>query len=110
MTHLGLRALTVSVCLIGSLTGTAAAETIAAGASHTVVLKPDGTVATFGLNNNGQLGDNLQTTRKTSVDVTGLRSTRHARTASSPDPTDTTPPVITLTEPTSARPVPPPPL
>lgn len=50
----------------------ASAQTIAAGASHTVVLEPDGTVATFGLNNNGQLGEGSQETRKTPVDVTGL--------------------------------------
>ena len=72
MTHLGIRTLTVSVCLIGCLTGTAGAQTIAAGVSHTVVVKPDGTVSTFGLNNNGQLGDNSQSTRKTPIDVSGL--------------------------------------
>ena len=72
MTHLGIRTLAISVCLVGCLTGTAGAQSIAAGASHTVVLKPDGTVSTFGLNDNGQLGDNSQTTRKTPVEVTGL--------------------------------------
>jgi alpha-tubulin suppressor-like RCC1 family protein len=50
------------------------AQTIAGGSGHTVVLKPDGTVWTFGLNNNGQLGDNTTTARKSPIAVGGLSS------------------------------------
>lgn len=49
-----------------------AAQTLAGGAAHSVVLKSDGTVWTFGLNNQGQIGDNTLTTRSTPVQVTAL--------------------------------------
>jgi len=50
----------------------AAAQTLAGGSGHSVVLEPDGTVWTFGLNNNGQLGDNSLTNRTTPIQVTAL--------------------------------------
>jgi len=48
------------------------AQTLAAGANHTIILKSDGTVWTIGLNASGQLGDNTTTTRKTPIQVSGL--------------------------------------
>jgi len=48
------------------------AQTLAGGVGHSVVLKNDGTVWTFGLNNQGQIGDNTVTTRSTPVQVTAL--------------------------------------
>lgn len=48
------------------------AQTLAGGAYHSVVVKPDGTVWTFGLNNYSQLGDNTTTTRRTPIQVSGL--------------------------------------
>lgn len=50
------------------------AQTVAGGSGHTVVLKPDGSVWSFGLNSNGQLGDNTTTTRKSPIAVSGLPS------------------------------------
>ncbi|OFX28240.1 MAG: hypothetical protein A2X08_14395 [Bacteroidetes bacterium GWA2_32_17] len=44
---------------------------VACGGNHTVVLKCDGTVRSFGLNTNGQLGDNTTTNRNTAVQVKG---------------------------------------
>jgi len=52
-----------------SLTGVTA---ISAGEEHTVALKSDGTVWTWGYNKYGQLGDGTKKTRKTPVRVTGL--------------------------------------
>src|SRR5688572_5726237 len=49
-----------------------AAQTIAGGDGHTVIVKPDRTVWTFGANNNGQLGDNTTTPRRTPTPVDGL--------------------------------------
>jgi alpha-tubulin suppressor-like RCC1 family protein len=48
------------------------AQTMAGGSGHSVIVKPDGTVWTVGLNNNGQLADNTLTTRKTPIQVSGL--------------------------------------
>jgi len=45
---------------------------VAAGYSHTVTLKEDGTVWTWGGNNSGQLGDGTTETRTAPVQVTGL--------------------------------------
>jgi alpha-tubulin suppressor-like RCC1 family protein len=51
----------------------ALAQTAAGGAGFSVVLKPDGTVWTFGQNTHGQIGDNSTTTpRKTPYQVAGL--------------------------------------
>jgi RHS repeat-associated protein len=62
-------ALTLAVALVPLH---ARAQTVAAGSSHTVVLKPDGTVWTFGNNANGELGDNTNTSRRTPVQVSVL--------------------------------------
>ena len=45
---------------------------VAAGTNHTIVLKQDGTVWTFGYNGSGQLGDGGTTNRNTPGQVTGL--------------------------------------
>jgi alpha-tubulin suppressor-like RCC1 family protein len=51
------------------MTGVAA---IAAGDSHTVLLKSDGTVWTCGYNANGQVGDGTTANRNTPTQVQGL--------------------------------------
>ena len=45
---------------------------VAAGSEHTVVLKSDGTLASWGDNGSGQLGDGTTTTRRQPVAVQGL--------------------------------------
>lgn len=45
---------------------------VAAGKHHTVVLKSDGLLMTFGYNGNGQLGDGTNTERNTPVETTAL--------------------------------------
>ena len=45
---------------------------IAAGGSHTVALKKDGSVWTWGNNGNGRLGDGTTTDRWTPVPASGL--------------------------------------
>jgi len=55
----------------GFLTGI---EAISAGASHSLALKDDGTVWSWGSNTSGQLGDNTTTQRTTPVQVKGLGS------------------------------------
>lgn len=66
------------VCLVGAVglslgvPAPAHAQTLAGGEAHSVVLKPDGTVWTFGSNTCGQLGDGTTTPQKTPVQVTGL--------------------------------------
>ncbi|WP_045576395.1 RCC1 domain-containing protein, partial [Desulfosporosinus sp. I2] len=45
---------------------------IAGGAGHTIALKSDGTVWSWGLNTDGQLGDGTIITRYTPVQVQGL--------------------------------------
>jgi len=49
-----------------------AQSTVAAGGAFTLVVKSDGTLWAFGLNNNGQIGDNSTTTRKSPQQVAGL--------------------------------------
>jgi alpha-tubulin suppressor-like RCC1 family protein len=55
---------------VQGLTGTFTA--VAAGANHGLALKSDGTVWAWGVNGNGQLGDNSTTQRSSAVAVTGL--------------------------------------
>jgi alpha-tubulin suppressor-like RCC1 family protein len=50
----------------------ASAQTVAAGWSHTVILKSDGTVWAVGYNAFGQLGDGTTTNCSTPVQVSGL--------------------------------------
>ena len=57
---------------ITALTGTYIA--VAAGVSHSLALKSDGTVYAWGLNGNGQLGDSTTSQRTSPVVVTGLSS------------------------------------
>jgi alpha-tubulin suppressor-like RCC1 family protein len=45
---------------------------IAGGGSHSVLVKPDGTVWTFGVNSTGQLGDGTATQRLLPVQVSGI--------------------------------------
>jgi alpha-tubulin suppressor-like RCC1 family protein len=47
-------------------------KAIAGGGHHTIALKNDGTVWTWGLNDNGQLGDGTTTNRTAPVQVSGL--------------------------------------
>jgi alpha-tubulin suppressor-like RCC1 family protein len=54
------------------LAPTAVAQTLAGGEAHTVVLKSDGTVWTFGNNSFGQLGNNTTTDSKVPIQVSGL--------------------------------------
>ena len=44
---------------------------ISAGGSHTIIIKPDGTVWTWGINDSGQLGDGMTTNKNTPVQVQG---------------------------------------
>ena len=70
--------LRVRLVVLGLLMGSALlpahafAQTAAGGATHTIILKSDGTVWTVGGNANGQLGDNTTTTKKTPIQVSGL--------------------------------------
>ena len=64
------RLLFAGLLLLGA--STAWAQTAAGGAGHTVILKSDGTVWTFGENGSGQLGDNTTTDRKSPIQVSGL--------------------------------------
>jgi alpha-tubulin suppressor-like RCC1 family protein len=54
------------------------ATAVACGQYHTAVLLADGTVRTFGLNSNGQLGINDLTSRQTPVQVFGISSSATA--------------------------------
>ena len=59
--------------LLALLAAPAAAATVAGGASHTLVVRTtDATVWAFGLNSDGELGDNTVTQRKTPIQVSGL--------------------------------------
>ena len=49
-----------------------AQSSVSGGGAFTLVVKSDGTVWAFGLNNNGQIGDNTLTTRKSPQQVSGL--------------------------------------
>ncbi len=53
----------------GFLTGVVA---VSAGGSHSMALKSDGTVYTWGLNTNGQIGDNTVVQKATAVQVTTI--------------------------------------
>ena len=48
------------------------AQTVAGGSGHTVLVKPDGTVWTWGQNYLGHLGDGTQTARPSPIQVTTL--------------------------------------
>lgn len=63
-------ALVCLVCL-GTL-GEAHAGTVAAGANHTIVARPDGSVWTWGSNSGGQIGDGTTTTRSVPTLVSTL--------------------------------------
>ena len=56
---------------VSGLTGAVSAAS-SASANHSLILKSDGTVRSFGLNADGQLGDNSTTDRNTAVTVSGL--------------------------------------
>jgi alpha-tubulin suppressor-like RCC1 family protein len=59
--------------LLALVSAPAGAGAVAGGTSHTLVLRTtDGTVWAFGLNSDGQLGDNTTTQRKTPIQVTSL--------------------------------------
>jgi alpha-tubulin suppressor-like RCC1 family protein len=49
-----------------------AQPTLAGGDAFTLVVRGDGTLWSFGRNNNGQLGDNTLTTRRVPIQVAGL--------------------------------------
>lgn len=54
------------------MSGITSAVSAAAGASHTLVRRTDGTLRAAGLNTSGQLGDSSNTQRSTAVTVTGI--------------------------------------
>jgi alpha-tubulin suppressor-like RCC1 family protein len=54
------------------LSGTPASGAVAAGAAHSLALKPNGELWTWGLNSSGQLGDGTTTQRTSPVRVTSL--------------------------------------
>jgi alpha-tubulin suppressor-like RCC1 family protein len=60
------------VVAMALLAAAADAQTLAGGAGHTLIVKPDGTVWSMGLNNVGQLGDSSNTQRTQPVQVSGL--------------------------------------
>jgi Tol biopolymer transport system component len=60
------------VVLPFQVSGLTSVITIAAGHSHSIALKNDGTVWTWGSNSYGQLGDGSTTDRYTPIQVTGL--------------------------------------
>ncbi len=59
---------------IGTAAPTPAAGSVAAGTSHTLALKADGTVWASGLNSSGQLGDGTTTRRSAPVPIPALTS------------------------------------
>lgn len=63
----------VAALAVGLIGASVSAQTLAGGASHTVILHSDGTVWTVGANTRGQLGDNTAKTRRSPVQVGGLR-------------------------------------
>ena len=60
------------VVAMALLAAAADAQTLAGGAGHTLIVKPDGTVWSMGLNHVGQLGDSSNTQRTQPVQVSGL--------------------------------------
>jgi alpha-tubulin suppressor-like RCC1 family protein len=66
-----LRSALVAV-MMALVAGAADAQTLAGGDEHSIVLKSDGTVWTFGENGSGQLGINSTTDSKVPVQVSGL--------------------------------------
>ena len=56
----------------GTVTGIAATPMAASGSDHTVILKADGTVWTWGANDQGQLGDGTTYERLTPAQVPGV--------------------------------------
>ena len=62
-----------SLTLVVSLmTAPAAASTLAAGGSHTVVVTPDGNVWAWGANSSGQLGDGTTSAKTTPTQITSM--------------------------------------
>ncbi len=69
------RTVTPVLILCGTMLGAALptqAQTISAGASHTVVVTPDGSVWTFGANSYGQLGDGSTNGRLSPTEIRAL--------------------------------------
>jgi alpha-tubulin suppressor-like RCC1 family protein len=65
----------LQLVLLALMAAPAAGATVAGGATHTLVVRTtDGTAWTWGLNSDGQLGDNTITQRKTPIQVSGLSS------------------------------------
>ncbi|NOK16163.1 RCC1 domain-containing protein [Corallococcus carmarthensis] len=69
---LGLSASYVFSLQGGTACSAATGPRMAGGDSHSVIVKPDGTVWSLGTNGNGQLGDGTQTERRTPVRAQGL--------------------------------------
>ena len=72
--QLGVNDTTSRLTPVTVLNITSATAIACGGNGHTVVLLADGTVRTFGYNNNGQLGVNDTTSRQTPVQVFGISS------------------------------------
>ncbi|MBI5875088.1 MAG: hypothetical protein HZB81_04475 [Deltaproteobacteria bacterium] len=79
---------------------------VAGGMAHSLAIKSDGTVWAWGYNGGSQLGDGTNNTRLTPVQVAGLTEATavagggwHSLAIGHIVPIDTTPPVITITNP-----------
>ncbi|OPH61204.1 hypothetical protein BC351_14750 [Paenibacillus ferrarius] len=64
------------VKMIKRVNGLSNVKAISAGANHSVALKNDGTVWTWGLNDKGQLGNGSTTTKAAPVQVSGLSNVK----------------------------------
>lgn len=74
LTRLVVRSTIVSFVIALATAGSAFGQTTTAagGGAFTLIVKSDGSLWVFGLNNNGQIGDNSTTTRKSPQPVSGL--------------------------------------
>ena len=65
----------IATSIVAAIAVPAAAQTLAAGEHHSIILKSDGTVWGSGYNGVGGVGDGTWTDRKIPVQVTAVRFT-----------------------------------